>query len=69
MADESQQRSTRSRDELDREYIVRELERRIQKIEQMEESAFGRFTALDWVICVIAFVILPHAVLWLFAAS
>lgn len=48
------------------ECLVRELERRIEILENLEDSSFGNFTTLDWVFCVIAFIILPHIFLWMF---
>ena len=47
-----------------RAVIVRELERRLLLLENAAESTFGRFTALDWVVCVIAFVVLPSLLVW-----
>ena len=52
--------------EAERDFLVGELERRIGILEGLDESTFGRFTPLDWVICVIVFLILPHIVLWMF---
>ncbi|MFQ5877839.1 MAG: hypothetical protein ACE5JH_09175 [Acidobacteriota bacterium] len=44
--------------------IRRELERRLALLDAADESAFGRFTALDWMFCVVAFVILPLLLVW-----
>ncbi|HEU4401845.1 MAG TPA: hypothetical protein VFT43_07045 [Candidatus Polarisedimenticolia bacterium] len=44
--------------------IVRELERRLHLLDGADETIFGRFTALDWVVCVAAFVVLPVLLFW-----
>jgi len=36
-----------------RELVVEELERRIETLEALDDSALGRFTVWDWVICVV----------------
>jgi len=41
--------------------VLAELENRIHQLEVMEEEQFGRFTRLDWIICVGGSVILPYA--------
>ncbi|MGH9750565.1 MAG: hypothetical protein ACRD6R_11660, partial [Candidatus Polarisedimenticolia bacterium] len=38
---------------------VAELRRRLRLIEEAGEAAFGPFTAADWTICVVLFVLLP----------
>jgi hypothetical protein len=51
--------------ETDREKLIEELERRIDELETLDEDAFGQFTTLDWVICVIGALALPYlALLW-----
>jgi len=42
---------------------VRELLRRIEEIETLGESAFGRFTRWDWIACVLLTLALPTAAL------
>jgi hypothetical protein len=51
--------------ETSRKEIVDELERRIDELDDLEDDAVGRFTRLDWVICVIGAVVLPSlALIW-----
>lgn len=57
---------------LDREHAARlarvaELRRRIERLEAEDESAFGAFTAWDWLACVLLAVVLPAVSLWWFA--
>jgi len=47
---------------------VRELERRIQELETVDEAAFGRFTAWDWTICIVFGLALPLLGIWWWAA-
>jgi hypothetical protein len=44
-----------------------ELGRRIEELEREEESSFGRFTAWDWLACVVGSLVVPVAALWWFA--
>jgi hypothetical protein len=44
--------------------IVRELERRIRALSTEDEATFGAFTALDWAICLVGFVVLPLVLIW-----
>ena len=44
-----------------------ELERRIEELEALEDSAFGRFTAWDWLVCVIGALVVPAIAAWWFA--
>jgi hypothetical protein len=44
-----------------------ELERRIEELEALDESAFGRFTAWDWALCIVFALVLPHLAAWWFA--
>jgi hypothetical protein len=46
------------------ESVVRELERRLDALQAAEDSTFGRFTPLDWAICVAGFVALPLLLFW-----
>lgn len=59
----------RMRDDRDRRpaaagTIVRELERRLAVLHDAEDASFGRFTSLDWAICVAGFVVLPLLLFW-----
>ena len=53
--------------EHDAEVLRRELERRLAILEGTNEEEFGRFTALDWTICVLFFVIIPILAVWWYA--
>ena len=55
----------RERDE--RERMVAELERRIELLEQADESSPGGFTRWDWLLCVLGALIVPYLALWWFA--
>ncbi len=50
-----------------RELLVEDLERTIEAMEALDDSALGRFTAWDWVICVVGSVLIPAVLLWWFA--
>ena len=50
-----------------RDALVAELEQRIDEIEGTDESAYGEFTTLDWVLCVLGSFVIPYAVVWWFA--
>jgi hypothetical protein len=50
-----------------RDPLVAELERRIEAIEGLDEARFGAFTPLDWVLCVLLFLVVPHLLLWWFS--
>lgn len=54
--DESRQR--------ERDVLTEELERRIDEIERFDDDAFGRFTKLDWFLCVTGAVLLPILAAW-----
>ena len=45
------------------ELRARELRRRIEALEALPESAFGRFTRWDWLACAALALILPAAAL------
>jgi hypothetical protein len=49
------------------EGAVQELHRRIEELELQDESAFGRFTTLDWLACALLSLVLPAALLVWFA--
>jgi len=49
------------------EVLRRELERRLTILEGTNEEEFGPFTALDWTICVLFFVIIPILAVWWYA--
>ncbi len=46
---------------------VEEIERRIAALEELDDSALGRFTGWDWLCCVLGGLVAPIAVLWWFA--
>jgi len=49
-----------------RERILHEeLERRLDFLETCEDSVFGSFTTLDWIICTLLFFVLPWLILGL----
>lgn len=39
--------------------LVEDLERRIDELDGLDESAFGSFTLLDWIICIGGALVLP----------
>ena len=44
---------------------MRDLEQRIAALSRADESEFGAFTTLDWIICVGGFVVFPYVLfLW-----
>jgi hypothetical protein len=51
-----------------RERILHEeLERRLAFLEEADDSIFGEFTTLDWVLCTLLFFVLPLLVLGVMA--
>lgn len=51
-----------------RETILRqELERRLEFLETSDDSVFGAFTTLDWIVCTVLFFALPLLVIGLMA--
>lgn len=56
--------SAEAREDADR---VAELERRIDELDSLDESAFGAFTPWDWLACTVFAVVLPALALWWFA--
>ncbi len=40
--------------------VVRDLEQRIAELSRAEDAEFGRFTLVDWVLCLGAFVLFPY---------
>ena len=46
---------------------VEEIERRIEALEALDDSALGRFTGWDWLCCVLGGLVAPLAALWWFA--
>ncbi len=43
-----------------RETVLREeLERRLDFLETSDDSVFGEFTTLDWIVCTLLFFVLP----------
>ena len=65
-AEAGRDRADPRRDRADprRDDRVRDLERRIRLLESADEEAFGAFTAIDWWICGLAFVVLPLLLVW-----
>ena len=51
-----------------RDARTRELRHRIEAMEALDESAFGRFTAWDWLWCTLGALVVPALALWWFAA-
>jgi hypothetical protein len=49
-----------------RDARTRELRRRIESMESLEASAFGRFTGWDWLWCTLGAVVAPALALWWF---
>ncbi len=47
--------------------LCEELERRLLFLEQANDSAFGDFTARDWLICTLLFFVLPLLLLGVMA--
>jgi len=51
-----------------RETVLREeLERRLDFLETSDESVFGEFTTLDWIVCTLLFFVLPLLIMGLMA--
>ena len=50
-----------------RDPLVAELERRIETIQDLDDASFGVFTRLDWILCALLFLALPHVLLWWFS--
>jgi hypothetical protein len=50
-----------------RERLVEDLERRIEALEALDDSDLGGFTALDWFFCVAGSVVIPAIALWWFS--
>ncbi len=50
-----------------RERLVEDLERRIEKLEALDDSDVGSFTTLDWFFCIAGSVVIPAIALWRFA--
>ena len=44
--------------------LVEELERRIEEIEALDDTAIGSFTPWDWLLCVIGALVLPVVAIW-----
>jgi hypothetical protein len=43
-----------------------ELNRRLQLLDELEDSEFGTFTTLDWALCTVFFFFLPLVIAWWF---
>ena len=51
-----------------RETVLREeLERRLDFLETSDDSVFGEFTTLDWIVCTLLFFVLPLLIMGLMA--
>lgn len=49
----------------ERRFLAEELERRIRELERHDGREFGTFGGVDWLLCVVFFVVLPAVViLW-----
>ena len=53
-----------SRRQLRDEVLARELQRRIEVFDEIDDDEFGRFTAVDWTICTVFFFVLPILIAW-----
>ena len=67
MPQRSQSNSSRELEPATQNPRAEELQRRIVEFESLDESEFGEFTTVDWLICVFGCVILPIIVVWWFA--
>ena len=47
------------------EILHEELERRLEFLETSDDSVFGEFTTLDWIVCTLLFFVLPLLLLGL----
>ena len=47
------------------EILHKELERRLEFLETSDDSVFGEFTTLDWILCTLLFFVLPLLLLGL----
>ena len=56
-----------SAERADRGRLVADLEHRIEKLEALDDSDVGSFTALDWFFCITGSVVIPAIALWWFA--
>ena len=56
-----------SEEQADREWLVEDLERRIEEIEALDDSEVGGFTALDWFFCIAGSVVIPAIALFWFS--
>jgi hypothetical protein len=67
MTDQARTDAQVGTDPADRELLVKDLERRIEALEGLDDSDIGRFTALDWFFCIVGSVVIPVIALWWFA--
>ena len=63
MAEPSRIEPARADEPVETNPRVLELLRRIEELEALPESAFGRFTRWDWIACVLLTLALPTAAL------
>ncbi len=67
MTEHSSKHAATSGEQLARERLVEDLERRIEELEALDDSAIGAFTAVDWLLCIAGSILLPAIALWWFA--
>jgi hypothetical protein len=67
MTDQARTDAQVGTDPADRELLVKDLERRIEALEGLDDSDIGRFTALDWFFCIVGSVVIPVIALWWFS--
>jgi hypothetical protein len=48
----------------EQQVLQRELERRLRLLSDADETEFGSFTALDWWITLLCFLLLPILFIW-----
>jgi len=46
--------------------LAEEIERRIQAIEYGDETHYGAFTRLDWLLCIGGSLVFPYLLVWWF---
>ena len=56
-----------SSEQVDRERLVADLERRLDELEALDDSDVGSFTSLDWFFCITGSVVIPVIAVWWFA--
>ena len=46
---------------------ARELAHRIEELEAHDDAAFGHFTSVDWIVCIVFALVLPLLGVWWWA--